>query len=216
MPSFVSYSLLALAALAPFSILAHPAQKRDDSITIGIQNAYGAPLALSFGTNEGFPGFFDNPQPQTLLDATYTQFSAPAGWAGRIIVNRENDYNPSGSKIEGSFYGEGTADIDVSYVDGYSVPITCGMGNGITLTGCNIELFNTGSCDGSGDWMEGNVCRNGAQGLPDGPASGFFAPCTGAAYTFPKDDGANVGNQAGGFVMCCVGTGCAAPATQRG
>jgi len=53
--------------------------------------------------------------------------------------------NVNSSKIEGSFIvPEDTTviilDIDISYVDGYSVPITCSSG-GITVTGCNIELF---------------------------------------------------------------------------
>ena len=47
--------------------------------------------------------------------------------------------NPDGSKIEGSLTGP--PDIDVSYMDSYSVPITCSF-EGIVVTGYNIDLFN--------------------------------------------------------------------------
>jgi len=46
--------------------------------------------------------------------------------------------NPLGSKIEGSFIGP--PDIDISYVDGYSMPITCSS-KGIAVSGYNIDLF---------------------------------------------------------------------------
>lgn len=106
-------------------------------------------------------------------------------------------------------------DIDVSYVDGYSVPITCSVG-GTPVTGCNIDLWSvSGPCANSvGD---NAVCLNPAQGLPDGPVNGWFAPCAGAAYTFPNDNAANDGNTGTGVVSCCIGTaaqGCAAPARQ--
>lgn len=135
----------------------------------------------------------------------------PTGWAGRINIG--SLAHSADSKIEGSTTGAN--DIDVSYVDGFSVPITCSV-SGTPVTGCNINLWSvSGPCSNSvGD---NAVCLNPAQGVPDGPANGWFAPCAGAAYTYPNDNLANDGNTGTGVVSCCVGTeaqGCAAPARQ--
>ena len=46
--------------------------------------------------------------------------------------------NSNSSKIKGSFTGP--SNIDISYVDDYSVPITCSS-EGIAVTGYNINLF---------------------------------------------------------------------------
>ena len=43
-----------------------------------------------------------------------------------------------GSKIEGSLTGP--PDINVSYVDGFSVPITCSS-EGVAVSSCNIDLY---------------------------------------------------------------------------
>ena len=53
---------------------------------------------------------------------------------------RRANTNLMGSKIEGSITGP--PDIDVSHVDGYSVPIICSS-EGIAIVGCNIELFKS-------------------------------------------------------------------------
>ena len=53
--------------------------------------------------------------------------------------------------------------------------------------------------------------------MPNGPADHWFAPCAGAAYTYPNDNNANDGDTGTGIVSCCIGTeaqGCAAPARQ--
>jgi hypothetical protein len=60
-------------------------------------------------------------------------------------VGIELNLNLNNSKIEGSFIVPEDIiiiilDIDVSYVDGYSVLITCSS-QGIAVTGYNIELF---------------------------------------------------------------------------
>ena len=59
---------------------------------------------------------------------------------GRIYVGKT--INPANSKIEASYIG--SPDVDVSYVDGYSVPITCSS-QGVVVSGCNIPLFNAGN-----------------------------------------------------------------------
>ena len=175
---------------------------------MAITNVYGTQLSLSFGANAGGPSAVGNPEPTALANAASTQYSFPTGWAGRINVGP--NLNPNGSKIEGSYTGP--PDIDVSYVDGYSVPITCSSG-GTAVSGCNIDLFMQQGIICTTQ-VDGPVCLNSAQNLPEGPAPPFFAACAGAAYTYPKDDGANVSNLGSNLVSCCIGTSCEAPSRQ--
>ncbi|KAL8926078.1 MAG: hypothetical protein Q9172_001957 [Xanthocarpia lactea] len=190
---------------------------RVEDMTIAITNQYGAPVQLSFGANAGFPRFRGDPQPTTLDDAAINTYAVPSGWAGRINVGKVD--HPDNSKIEGSFYGAGNGAIDVSYVDGYFVPITCSAG-GKVLSGCNIELMDRG-CNAPdhvserGSDGKPTVCSNGMRGSDWGPASEFFAPCAGAAYTFPKDDGATVAMIAETQISCCIGTSCDASPKQH-
>ncbi|KAL9603143.1 MAG: hypothetical protein Q9219_001346 [cf. Caloplaca sp. 3 TL-2023] len=182
----------------------------DGDLTIAITNNYGQDLTMSFLNNAGFPGLRGDPQTTTLVAGASTSYAAPSGWAGRINVGKIDHVD--NSKIEGSFYGAGNGDIDISYVDGYSVPITCSVG-GQVVSGCNSELFNQGcnSPDTLTPGPDGSpaVCSNGARSSDWGPPSGFFAPCAGAAYTFPKDDGANTGMISDTHIDCCIGTSCA-------
>ncbi|KAL8694381.1 MAG: hypothetical protein Q9218_000947 [Villophora microphyllina] len=186
--------------------------KRDGDLTLAITNSYGAPLSLWFGNNAGFPGFYGNPQPTDIPDSGSLTYNAPAGWAGRVSVGKVD--HADNSKIEGSFYGAGNGDIDVSYVDGYSVPITCSV-DGKVVSGCNVELFDRGCNAPDSLSAGGSACHNAAQGVPDGPASSMFAPCAGAAYTFPKDDGANTGMITSTSMSCCIGVRCPASPKQR-
>jgi hypothetical protein len=191
----------AISTLAPTSGTGH-------EMTIEITNSYGTQLSLSFGLNAGFPSPLGNPQPTILPDSSTTRYLYPTGWAGRVDIGP--NLSPYGSKIEGSFTGP--PDIDVSYVDGYSVPITCSS-QGIAVTGCNIDLFKQTTCD---DQLDGPVCLNSAVNFPDGPPPPFFAPCAGTAYTFPNDNEANVSNLGSNLISCCIGTSCEAPSRQPG
>ncbi len=180
-----------------------------DCMTISITNSYNADLSLSLGSNVGAPSALGNPSAAVFPAASLTKYTFPTGWAGRIYVGPNT--NPEGSKIEASFTGP--PDIDVSYVDGYSVPITCSS-EGVPVSGCNIDLFDQQgiSCLTQ---VAGPVCLNSAQNNPQGPAPAFFAACAGAAYTYPKDDDANQGNLRSNLVSCCIGTSCAAPSRQK-
>ncbi len=179
-----------------------------DYMTISMTNIYGTQLSISFLSNAGAPSPVGNPSATVLPNASPTQYTFPTGWAGRIYVGP--NLNPLGSKIEGSFTGP--PDIDVSYVDGYSVPITCSS-QGIPITGCNIDLFKQPGiqCD---KLVDGPVCLNPAQDIPNGPAPPFFAACAGAAYTYPNDNKANVSNLGSKLVSCCIGALCKAPSRQ--
>ena len=179
-------------------------------MTIAVTNRLGKDVSLSFGSNAGGPTPVGNPSPTALLDNGFTQYAFPTGWAGRICVGP--NFNPNGSKIEGSYTGP--PDIDVSYVDGFSVPITCSSED-TPVTGCNIDLFKQPgiSCYKQ---VEGPVCLNPAKDIALGPAPLFFAACKGAAYTYPTDDAANVSNLKSTLVSCCIGTSCVAPMRQPG
>lgn len=178
-------------------------------MTIAMTNVYGKQLSLSFASNAGGPSPVDNPSATTLPDNAFTQYAFPTGWAGRIYVGP--NLNPDGSKIEGSYTGP--PDIDVSYVDGYSVPITCSS-EGTAVSGCNIDLFKQLGIP-CNDQVDGPVCLNSAQNVPNGPAPPFFAACARAAYTYPNDNDANVSNLKSTLVSCCIGTSCKAPPRQR-
>ena len=178
-------------------------------MTIKIKNNWPQPLSISYGDNEGSPNALGTPAEAPLAKETSVVY--PTGWAGRIYVGEIND--PGNSKIEGSTTGWN--DIDVSYVDGYSVPITC-SNDEEPITGCNIDLWSvSGEC--SHKVGDNNVCLNPMVSIPDGPSTPWFLPCQGAAYTFPNDNVANNGNTHTDTVTCCIGTkemGCEAPERQ--
>ncbi|KAG7006733.1 hypothetical protein G7Y79_00013g035050 [Physcia stellaris] len=178
-------------------------------LTIGITNKFGTPVSIAFDHNAGGPPPIGGPHGPVKLGASSTQFTFPTGWAGRLYVGKT--LNNKNSKIEASYTGP--PDVDVSYVDGFSLPVTCSS-QGIVVTGCNIPLFHDGHTCGNVD-NNGPVCVNPQAGVPNGPATPFFAPCQGAAYTYPNDNAANVGN-VGTLINCCIGPSCPAPARQHG
>ena len=146
-----------------------------------------------------------------------------AGFTGQVGVAYQDSnrfVSAAGSIIETNPSG----DFDVSYVLGYSLPIVCSSGN--TISGCSKDLFGAGNPPCPYDVVDG-VCPN-----PTGPSGSrnpqtfngdrtaqpwcnacsppdpFFAACSGSAYTYPYDDGANTGQASGGSIQCCVGTAC--------
>ena len=180
-------------------------------MTWRVQNNYGIPLSVSYLNNADSPSAIGCPGPGPLATSATTDIVFPTGWAGRMIVGKK--IKDGASLIEGSTTGWN--DIDVSYVDGYSVPITCSNDKEV-LTGCNIDLWNTGTCPNS-DPDDKSICHNPAAASANGPATPFFAPCQGAAYTFPNDNIANSGNTQSKLVTCCIGTeeqGCKGPERQ--
>ena len=177
------------------------------SFTIHITNSYGSPVSIGMGWNSDGAAPDGNPQPTVL--ASTTSYTFPTHWAGRISVGKT--LSGSNSLIEGSYQGDQWTSIDVSYVDGYSVPITCST-EGNTVTGCNVELFEQKVTCGS-PVDNGAACHNTAGDY--GPTLEFFSPCAGAAYTYPKDDTATYGAVPGKEVSCCIGTSCQAPPSQK-
>lgn len=177
-------------------------------MTISITNAHGTQLSVFFASDAGGPPPVGNPSATVLPNASPTQYEFPTGWAGRIYIGPNT--KPLGSKIEGSITGP--PDIDVSYVDGYFVPITWSS-NGVAVSGCNIDLFKQPGITFDNQ-VDGPVCLNSARNVAGGPAPPFFAACAGAAYTYPDDNDANISNLGSNLVSCCIGTSCKAPSRQ--
>jgi hypothetical protein len=207
--------IAALAVSSPVYPVTTPTPNTfvDVDMTIAITNMHGTQLSLSFalGTSAGSaaPSPRGDPTSTVLPDASSTQYAFPPGWNGMICVGP--NFNAWNSKIEGSYTNK--TDVDVSYVDGYSVPITCSS-NGVAFTGCNIDLFNQpGMTCGDAYLLDGPLCRNYAHNITEGPPPCFFSACAGAAYTFPSDDDANR-YDVGTMISCCIGTSCEAPSRQ--
>ena len=112
-----------------------PAFAGGPDLTISVVNSLGVPLSIFYGSNAGAPTPIGNPGSGVLTSSTKVLF--PSGWAGRITIGKT--YDPQGSKIEASFSPPNyVPDVDISYVDGFSVPITCSC-SGVAVTGCNIR-----------------------------------------------------------------------------
>lgn len=114
--------------------------------------------------------------------------------------------------------------IDISYVDGYNYPVTCSVMNtdypdtdvnDMPITGCNYDLWSLNPCPNRVPTAGRDICLNPARSLNDGPPTPFFAPCQGAAYTFPHDDRGTQGARSARHMTCCVGTACKAPSRQH-
>ena len=92
----------------------------------------------------------------------------------------------------------GAPNIDISSIDGYSVPITCSS-EGNVVSGCNIDLFKQ---------VDGPVCLKPAYDIANRPVPPFFAAYAGAAYTYLTDNDASASNLKSDLITCCVGTSC--------
>ena len=183
-----------------------PAPEFGGDMTINITNRHAASLSVALTSNPSAPSASGDPKPAPLGNST--QYLFPTGWNGVIDVAPKLD--KAASKIETSY--EDSVYADISFVDGYTVPITCSCDNEKVIMGCNVDLFNTTeTCTHEGD---GPICYNPQAAEVHGPADPFFAPCEGAAYTFPTDD---TGTHAckGSLVNCCIGADCLANPAQK-
>ncbi|CAD6565666.1 MAG: hypothetical protein ASARMPREDX12_006712 [Alectoria sarmentosa] len=179
-------------------------------LTISVTNSFGDGLFASFGHNSGSPTAISYPGNGAIGSSFQAVY--PADWAGRIAIGKDNDpdYINRGSLIEAS-YDSGAPFVDISYVQGFSIPIVCSCGGPSTgvITGCNIPLYhdNGAPCPSPGP---SSICFNPSSNSPqatDGPVPPFFAPCAGAAYTYPNDNGAGAGCGSN-LISCCIGSTC--------
>ncbi|KAI9727550.1 MAG: hypothetical protein M1828_006492 [Chrysothrix sp. TS-e1954] len=112
-------------------------------LTIHVHNKEPEAVSILYHQNAGVPAFNGHPTAGVLKAAHTTKLVAPTGYAGRIIVGKKR-YNPAGSKIEPNNVNA-QPNVDVSYVDGFTLPIVCSCG-GKVVTGCNKPLFELGKC----------------------------------------------------------------------
>lgn len=110
-------------------------------------------------------------------------------------------------------WGFAVAGVDVSLVNGFTVPVTCEC-DGTWVAGCKKNLFNAKKAREVQNAPNAVVNPLRAD-MSATSAKPFFAPCEGAAYTFPNDHAANsFGACQSGLISCCVGTACQASALQ--
>ncbi|KAI0008824.1 hypothetical protein F4779DRAFT_618229 [Xylariaceae sp. FL0662B] len=182
-------------------------------LTISVVNAEAVPMSTQHNRNAGVPAAVSGRVgPGTIAPRATDVFAVPTGWAGNVaVVPAAHFMSNDVSLIEASFmkplgYNVAVTDVDVSYVDGFSVPITCSCDSGV-VTGCNKDLFRLRRCsndDGKGACVNPNRVNGGVMSSAD-----FFAPCQGAAYTFPNDSEANsFGQCQSGHITCCIGASC--------
>ncbi|KAH8879785.1 hypothetical protein GQ53DRAFT_813703 [Thozetella sp. PMI_491] len=174
-------------------------------------------VLTAHGQNAGAPSPVRGNLGQGVINNGQADFIAvPTGWAGRIAVVENGGRAIVGdeSLIEASFVTQGGSDavfdINVSYVDGFSLPITCSCDVGV-IAGCNKYLWDLHQCpDDNGVGSCRNPMRNNGNSATD-----FFAPCQHAAYAYANDSAANTGNGVchGDTVTCCIGVNC--PANPR-
>ncbi|KAF3018161.1 hypothetical protein E8E14_010354 [Neopestalotiopsis sp. 37M] len=156
----------------------------------------------------------------TLACGSSASFAVPTNYVGNLaLAEAEHPITADDTLIEINFvvatdFGNvAVADVDVSYVNGYSVPITCSC-DGAVVTGCNKDLLKMNTC---GDLSEENACVNPLRAdMGATAASTFFAPCQGAAWTYVNDGNADAwGSCQSGQISCCIGTSCPANPDQK-
>lgn len=178
-------------------------------ITMVYENRMDEAIQLSPRSASGqdpLPGY---PQPGVLEPSKTSTLVVPTGMG----VNMAFGSSVLGSTVEMN-RARPQAHIDVSFVEGYTLPIVCSVKGSLPLTGCNLDLWEYAAnvtrapCPDTQPWG----CKNTGR-FVNGPALAFFAPCSGAAYTYDRDNRANQGCNGAEEFHCCVGTKC--PAVDR-
>lgn len=205
-------SVLALSNVSIISALKAESttvtDESNDYMTIVITNIYDKSLSLFFASNADGSSSINNSSATTLLDNAFTQYAFSTDWAEKIYVSP--NLNSNDSKVEDSYTD--SSDIDVSYVNSYSVFVTCFFED-IAVFDCNIDLFKQFSIS-CNNQIEGLVCLNSAQNIVNESASAFFAVCKWAAYIYSNDNDANISNLKSTLISCCIDTLCRASSRQ--
>jgi hypothetical protein len=122
-------------------------------LTIEIINMHGDAISTSHAHAQGGPmAVSGNVGPGTMAKGETAAFALPTGWAGNVAINDAgSEITGDDSLIEASFvipdssYSVAVVDVDVSYVNGFSVAIVCSC-NGEAVSGCNKNLDDLNSC----------------------------------------------------------------------
>jgi len=181
----------------------------DKDLIIFVINIYDTLLSISFDSNAGNLLSIENFSTTILAHNSSTQYIFSTEWADRIYV--DPNLNSQDSKIEDSYTD--SPDIDISYIDDYSVPIICSSED-IAVADCNINLFSQPeiACDYQ---VDNSVCLNSAREHSDSLASLFFAACQKAAYIYPNDNETNVNNLSSRLIICCIDILCKTSSRQK-
>ncbi|CAJ2513635.1 Uu.00g017540.m01.CDS01 [Anthostomella pinea] len=190
--------------------------RQNQVVTMTIVNSMGAAVSTSHQLGGVAPTVIAGGTGSGPMAANETAILAlPSGYHGGIAVGRPGKkLTDAASLIESSFVdlsgqGKPQAYADVSFVNGFSLPMVCSCDNTV-VTGCNIDMFALNTCQ---DVDDGGACINTARSdsyaKVDPPD--FFVPCEHAAYTWPSDDAAttNGGDTCNNGITCCIGTSCA-------
>ncbi len=180
----------------------------ENYMTISIINMYDNQLSLFFDSNADDLSSIDNSSVIILSDNVFTQYAFSTEWAERVYVS--SNLNLNDSKIEDSYTN--SSDIDISYVNDYSVFITCFF-EGTAVFDCNVDLFKQSSIS-CNDQVNDSVCLNFAQNIINELTSSFFAVCTRAVYIYLNDNDVNVSNLKSILISCCVDASCQALSRQ--
>ncbi|KAI1492013.1 hypothetical protein F5X96DRAFT_433289 [Biscogniauxia mediterranea] len=185
-----------------------------------VVNSHTAAISTAHRQNVGSPAVGG---PNTIGVGQTGMMAVPTGWAGVVAVG-EVPYplNDRASLIEGSFVdqypsdpvrgGKAKAAFDVSYVDGFTVPIVCQC-QGMVVMGCNLNLHQM--CPGQYRFNE-KTCINPHRDGQGAGVGNFFEACRPMAYTLPSDESTVNGHPACVLGMtCCVGTACPAHPKQQ-
>ncbi|KAI0399687.1 hypothetical protein F4802DRAFT_602747 [Xylaria palmicola] len=202
------------SAVATLSTV-NPAELTRGEYVVTLVNSHTAAITTLHGQNgEVLTALHDS---GTTLAVNSTAIVAvPTGWGGRIAMAEAGvPIRDRASLIEGSVDLHGRVTLDVSYVDGFTVPIVCECNNTVVL-GCNLDFIH--SCPT--EHLIGNKTCVNPQRDAGRPVENLFAPCRSLAYTFSTDDvGSHYGLEGVAgcekSARCCVGTACAPNPGQR-
>ncbi|KAL8377306.1 hypothetical protein RB595_008136 [Gaeumannomyces hyphopodioides] len=179
-------------------------------LTFKIWNSLGSDVSTRHARNAGAPApVAGNVGPGVIKNGKSASFVVPREWAGNVAVVQNGGGRAivgSESLIEAAFV-KGKIGINISFVSGFSVPIVCACAEtNRVVVGCNKNLWGLNTCpsnNGKGS------CRNPTRDNGATSPTKFFAPCRGAAYTFPSDSKAMAHDICkGGTINCCIGSSC--------
>ncbi|KAI0838848.1 hypothetical protein F5Y06DRAFT_33778 [Hypoxylon sp. FL0890] len=150
---------------------------------------------------------------QVLLPLSWRLLTSIVQWSGRVAMFEDgySSFLDRATLLEGSFMDNALNDaviaLDVSYVDGFTVPLVCEC-NSTIVTGCNLDLHPMCPQDFAKDLK---TCANPNRDFKVGaPPTNPFKDCQGLAYTYPQDDNATKYDISGCSrdISCCIGTAC--------
>ena len=176
--------------------------KKINQMTITMINMLDHNVFLFFDLNTDDFFLIKNCSFTTLNNNDFTQYAFLIGWTGRIGV--DSNLNSKASKIKASYTR--SFDLNVSYVNDYSMPITCFFDD-ILITDCNIDFFKQPKvqCD---DEVEESVCLNPFWNTVNEPVPPFFATCEDVVYTYSNNNDVNVVNIKNDVIFCYIDTSC--------